>query len=83
MENNTRISREWIRGLIRDFIGKSPDNTMEDEKDEPAWEDALVGFASGADPIWQQYKEYVGAFHWTPWEVFSQHCPGNQQALKS
>jgi epoxyqueuosine reductase len=25
--------------------------------------------------MWQQYKEYVGAFHWTPWEVFTQHCP--------
>jgi epoxyqueuosine reductase QueG len=35
----------------------------------------LVGFASGAEPLWQQYKEYVGAFHWTPWEVFNQHRP--------
>ncbi len=49
---------------------------MKDKNEEPAWDNALVGFASGADPIWQQYKEYVGAFHWTPWEVFSQHCPG-------
>ena len=45
---------------------------------EPAWDTALVGFASGADPIWQQYKEYIGAFHWTPWEVFNQHCPETQ-----
>lgn len=34
-----------------------------------------MGFCNGADPIWQQYKEYVGAFHWTPWEVFNQHRP--------
>ncbi len=76
MENNTRISGEWISGLIRTFISTSPDNSMKDQNEEPAWEEALVGFASGADPIWQQYKEYVGAFHWTPWEVFNQHCPG-------
>jgi len=76
VENNAHLSGDSIKGLIQDFIMSSPDNTMKDKNGEPAWDDALVGFASGADPIWQQYKEYVGAFHWTPWEVFSQHCPG-------
>ena len=70
------ISKDWFVKLIGDFIAASPENTMQDENGEPAWEDALVGFAAGADPIWQQYKEYVGPFHWTPWEVFNQHCPG-------
>ena len=70
------ISSEWIESLIRKFIATSSDNSMQDGTGEPAWEDVLVGFASGADPIWQQYKAYVGAFHWTPWEVFNQHCPG-------
>ena len=60
-----------------DFIKESPRNTMENEAGDPAWDDALIGFASGADQIWQLYKEYVGAFHWTPWEVFNQHCPNS------
>lgn len=75
MENSANISGDWIRGLIRDFIAASPHNTMKNQTAEPAWDDALVGFASGADQIWQQYKEYVGPFHWTPWEVYNQHCP--------
>ena len=66
---------EGIRSLIRDFIATSPENSLHTADGEPAWDDALVGIASGADPIWQQYKEYVGAFHWTPWEVFNQHRP--------
>jgi len=66
----------WIEAAIRDFMATSPHNTLEDGTDEAAWDDVLVGFASGADPIWQQYKEYIGAFHWTPLEVFSQHRPG-------
>jgi epoxyqueuosine reductase QueG len=70
------ISGDWIKGLIMEFIKSSPDNTMQNEAGDPAWDDVLVGFASGADQIFQQYKEYVGAFHWTPWEIFSQHCPG-------
>ena len=75
MENRANVSADWIRGLIRDFVAASPHNTMGNEAEEPAWDDVLVGFASGADSIWQQYKEYVGAFHWTPWEVFNQNCP--------
>jgi epoxyqueuosine reductase len=70
-----RDSRLWIEGLIRDFIAISPFNTMRNEAGEQAWDHALVGFASGSDPIWQQYKEYVGPFHWTPCEIFSQHFP--------
>jgi epoxyqueuosine reductase len=75
LKKGANISRNWIKSLIRDFIATSPNNTMQNEAGEPAWDFALVGFASGADQIWQQYKEYVGAFHWTPWEVFNQHRP--------
>ncbi|MCF8074038.1 MAG: hypothetical protein K9K66_10730 [Desulfarculaceae bacterium] len=67
----------WIRGVISDFLDTSPLNDMANQAHDRAWDDALVGFASGADPIWQQYKEYVGPFHWTPWEVFNQHHPGD------
>ena len=76
MKKDADISGNGIENLIRDFIATSPYNTMQNKTGESAWDFALVGFASGADPIWQQYKEYVGAFHWTPWEVFNQHCPG-------
>jgi epoxyqueuosine reductase QueG len=69
------ISREWIKHRVLDFVAASSDNTMHNDAGDPAWENALVGFASGIDQIWQQYKEVVGAFHWTPWEVFNQHSP--------
>jgi len=75
--------RLWIEDTIRDFIATSPCNTMKDESGEAAWDYALVGFASGADPIWQQYKEYVGPFHWTPWEVFNQHSPEEPAASEA
>lgn len=75
MKKNANVSEDWIKNLILDFIATSPDNTMKNQTKEPAWDSALVGFASGSDQIWQQYKEYVGAFHWTPWEVFNQHHP--------
>ena len=74
MKKGPKVSKDWIERLILDFIATAPENTMQNGTGQPAWDSALIGFASGADQIWQQYKEYVGAFHWTPWEVFSQHC---------
>ncbi|MFY9941727.1 MAG: hypothetical protein WAK57_06100, partial [Desulfobacterales bacterium] len=63
MREDSSISTNWIESLIRDFIATSPQNSIQDGTGERAWDFALVGFASGADQIWQQYKEYVGAFH--------------------
>lgn len=71
-----KITRQLLRDEIKSFIHNAPSNTMGDQSGSPAWEEALVGFAAGDDPIFQQYKEYVGPFHWTPWEVFNQHHPG-------
>lgn len=39
-------------------------------KEEKMWEPPLVGFASGDDPLFQFYKEEIGAFYMTPVEVF-------------
>ena len=75
MKPDARISEKKIIHLIQDFIATSPQNNMENKAGDPAWDSALVGFASGTDAIWQLYKEVVGAFHWTPWEVFNQHRP--------
>jgi hypothetical protein len=62
MEKCTNISGDWIKDLIQDFIATSPHNTMQTKEREPAWDTALVGFASGADPIWQQYKDYASSW---------------------
>ena len=36
--------------------------------------DVLVGFCSGNDPIFQEYKRLVGLFHLTPKEAFTKYC---------
>jgi len=66
---------KMIEDTIRDFISKSPENTLKNKENEKAWEDSLVGFSSGADPLYQGYKEHVGAFHWTPLEIFRNTFP--------
>jgi ferredoxin len=84
MTEKIKMTKETLQSLIEDFMADSPLNTMQTRNQAPAWDQILVGFASGSDPIWQQYKEYVGPFHWTPWEVFHQNCsqtPANAEDL--
>ena len=65
----------WIEGVIKDYIDLSPENTLQGSFQEKAFENPLVGFSRGDDPIYISYKEYVGPFHWTPLEVFNQAFP--------
>ena len=65
----------WIEGEIKRFI-ESPENTMKNEEDEPAWAEPLVGFSSGADPLYQFYKEDIGEFYLSPLEFFAHEFPG-------
>jgi len=65
----------WLSGIISDFVRNSPENSLKMEPDEKAWDEVLVGFSSGADPLYEAYKELVGEFHWTPLEAFSIEFP--------
>src|SRR3989304_515862 len=65
----------WMESMIKDFINESPENTLKNAKDEKAWADPLVGFSRGDDPLYQEYKKYVGPFHWTPLEAFTLTFP--------
>ncbi|MCF8079367.1 MAG: epoxyqueuosine reductase [Desulfobacterales bacterium] len=60
----------WITSVIEDFIANSPENNLQNRTGEKAFENPLVGFAGGADPIFDDYKTHVGPFHWTPLEIF-------------
>ena len=61
---------DWITSVIEDFIANSPENNLQNRTGEKAFENPLVGFAGGADPIFDDYKTHVGPFHWTPLEIF-------------
>ena len=60
----------WITSVIEDFIAHSPENNLQNQTGEKAFENPLVGFASGEDSLFDDYKTHVGPFHWTPLEIF-------------
>ena len=73
--NQIKNPAEWIENTIKDFMNKSPENTLKNAKNEKAWADPLVGFSRGDDPLYLEYKKYVGPFHWTPLELFQLTFP--------
>lgn len=56
----------WVKKLVEDYIA-SPSNSFNDAG-EPAWETPLVGFSSGADPLYDFYKRDIGSFYVLPAE---------------
>ena len=56
----------WVTKLVEDYIA-SPSNSFNDAG-EPAWERPLIGFSSGADPLYDFYKRDIGSFYVLPAE---------------
>ena len=81
--SNMAASTEWIRSLIVNYITDSPENHLADANRERAFDKPLVGFANGADPIFNDYKRHVGPFHWTPQDIFSLTFPGINAVAKN
>ncbi|MFC2073176.1 4Fe-4S double cluster binding domain-containing protein [Chloroflexota bacterium] len=63
----------FFNNTISEYIASSPNNVMPGFDGEPIWDEPLVGFADGDDPIFQEYKEIIGQFHLTPREVMGMH----------
>lgn len=59
---------------INEFLS-SPRNSLQTVSGERAWDEALVGFSSGSDPLYEQLKSDIGEFYWTPLEIFSLSFP--------
>ena len=64
------IDAVWIRNIAETFIENSPKNSLGNLEGERAFDKPLIGFAGGDDPLFEAYKEHVGPFHLTPWEIF-------------
>ena len=69
------LSADGIESIIRQFVETSPENSLGNPANDRAFDSPLVGFSSGDDQLYLDYKEHVGPFHWTPKEVFALAFP--------
>ncbi|MFH1217250.1 MAG: epoxyqueuosine reductase [Pseudomonadota bacterium] len=66
------INEEWIIAVIRDFVASSPENSLGLPTGEKAFAEPLVGFSSGADPLYEEFRRHIGGFYFTPQDLFQQ-----------
>jgi epoxyqueuosine reductase len=60
-----------LEQLIKNFIKESELNRRVQLDQGVYWEEPLVGFASGMDPLFFEYKTLIGSFHQTPREIIA------------
>ncbi len=68
----------WITGLIKNFVKQSPLNDMGFAEQEKIFDTPLVGFSSGADPLYDEYKSHIGSFYFSPLEFFNKSFPDKE-----
>src|SRR5512137_1444455 len=72
---------EFTGGVIAKFVEESPANRRKVDRGK-YWGTPLVGFASGEDPLFKQYKKIIGDFHFTPNEIFELTFGGSKPSKK-
>ncbi len=70
----------WLVAVVEDFLSESPENSLKNPDDDRAFENPLVGFSRGNDPLYEDFKRHVGPFHWMPWEIFTRIFPDMKTA---
>jgi ferredoxin len=60
-----------LEQLIKNFIKENEQNRRTQLDQGVYWNEPLVGFASGTDPQFFEYKSIIGSFHLTPREIIS------------
>jgi len=60
-----------LEQLIKNFVKENQQNRRTQLDQGTYWDEPLVGFASGTDPLFFEYKTIIGSFHLTPREIIS------------
>jgi epoxyqueuosine reductase len=70
---------EWFRKTIREKVAIHPDNAMEyPHYGEKMFDEPLVGFVRGDDPLLADYKKIIGPHHFTPHEIMKWQAEKNR-----
>ncbi len=79
-EKTSKDSGKRITGMVMDFVASSKENALMTDKDEPAFDAPLVGFSSGADPVYDEYVSHIGDFYLKPVDIFNKTFPEDKIA---
>jgi epoxyqueuosine reductase len=67
---------ELLEKAIKDYVAVSPNNCYPGRAGARIWDEPLVGFADGHDPLIEELKTVIGDFHYSPTEVLQHYIDG-------
>ncbi len=76
---NPEETAVFIQEEIRAFVRNSPLNRMPDSNNDFFFDQPLVQFANGDDPIFSDYKDIIDSSHLTPREALAMACGENPE----
>jgi epoxyqueuosine reductase len=62
---------KFIERQIKKFVQTSPDSRLSFRNNYVLWDEPLVKFADGNDPIFTEYKSIIATAHYTPREALA------------
>ena len=74
---------QFIEEEIKEFARTSPANRMPLTRDHIIFDEPLVKFADGDDPIFTRYKTIIAPTHLTPREALAKACSKSPEALSA
>lgn len=63
----------FLEKAIKGYVAMSPLNRLVAFEGSRIFDEPMVGFADGDDPIFEEYKKIIGDFHLTPREALERH----------
>lgn len=72
---------QFIKQEIKKFVRTSPDNHLPFLNNYVMWDEPLVNFADGDDPLFSEYKTIIASEHLTPREALAKAYQKNPQDL--
>ncbi|MFC2038721.1 epoxyqueuosine reductase [Chloroflexota bacterium] len=72
---------EAVEKEIKDFVASSPANRMPSTGELVIFDEPLVRFADGDDPIFTEYKSIIAPMHLTPREALAGACDKKPEDL--
>jgi len=74
MQEGPADTARLITDIIKDFVRTSPRNRMPESYNDLIFNEPLVQFADGDDPIFTEYKTIISPTHLTPREALVKAC---------
>ncbi|WP_211289617.1 hypothetical protein SPSIL_036370 [Sporomusa silvacetica DSM 10669] len=77
-DSTNEYNETWFIDTINEKVTNHPANKMEYPfEEEKIFDEPIIGFAKGSDPIFLEYKSIIGPHHFTPEEIIRWQAKNN------